>query len=308
MIHLVDTRHLGRPRIIASYLLDLGPGHGLAMVDCGPESVFGNLCDGIRALGRRPEEVKHLLLTHIHFDHAGGAWRWAREFGTTVHVHPRGAPHLLDPAKLVASATRIYGDRMGRLWGNVGPIPAERLRTVEDDEVVTLGGGNTRITALATPGHAPHHHAWWLGSEGALFAGDVAGVIIGNGPVVPPCPPPDIDVETWRTSLERLRGLGAANVYVTHFGRLDDPPRRFTELEERLEAWAGWMLEHLREGREEAGLVQTFEAFVADELRAKGLSEEEIEDYEQADPAFMSVAGLGRYWRKHHPELLERRP
>ncbi len=306
MIHPVDTLHLGRPRIIASYLVDLGPAHGLAMVDCGPESVFEHLVGGIRALGRRPEEVKHLLLTHIHLDHAGGAWRWARDFGTTVHVHPRGAPHLLDPAKLLASATRIYGERMGRLWGDLKPVPAVRLQTVADDEVLTLGAG-VKITALATPGHAPHHHAWWLAETGSLFAGDVAGVVIGDGPVVPPCPPPDIDVETWRTSLERLRGLGAAEVYVTHFGKLDDPGRRFAELEERLVSWAGWMLEHLREGREEAGLVREFEAFVAGELRAKGLREEEIEDYEQADPAFMSVAGLGRYWRKHHPELIELR-
>ena len=306
MIHLVDTLHLGRPRIIASAIVDLGPGAGLAMVDCGPESVFDHLVAGIRALGRRPDEVKHLLLTHIHFDHAGGAWRWAQEFGTTVHVHPRGAAHLLDPTKLNASATRIYGDRMGKLWGRIEPIPPARLKIAEDDEVVDLGGGK-RVTALATPGHAPHHLAWWLAEAGALFAGDVAGVVIGHGPVVPPCPPPYIDVETWRTSLERLRGLGAASVYVTHFGKLDDPARRFTELEERLVAWSGWMLEHLREGREEADLVPEFEAFVADELRSKGLSEEEIADYEQADPAFMSVTGLGRYWRKHHPELFELR-
>lgn len=305
MIHLVDTRHLGRPRIIAAALLDLGPDAGLAMVDCGPEGVFDHLVEGIRALGRRPEEVRHLLLTHIHLDHAGGAWRWAREFGTTVYVHPLGAPHLLHPARLVASATRIYGDRMGSLWGRIEPVPADRLRTVEDDEVLTLGA--VRVTALTTPGHAPHHHAWWLAAEGALFAGDVAGVVIGDGPVVPPCPPPDIDVETWRASLAKLRGLGAKAVYVTHFGRLDDPARRFDELEERLVAWSGWMLEHLREGREEAGLVGDFEAFVADELRGKGLGEEAIRDYEQADPAFMSVAGLGRYWRKFHPELLELR-
>ncbi len=306
MIHLVDTRHLGRPRIIASYLIDLGSDHGLAMVDCGPEVVFESLVDGIRALGRRPEDVKHLLLTHIHFDHAGSAWRWAREFGTTVHVHPRGAAHLLDPAKLVASATRIYGDRMGRLWGSIEAVPADLLKPTEDNAVLDLGGG-TRVTALATPGHAPHHLAWHLPDTGTLFAGDVAGVIIGDGPVVPPCPPPDIDVETWRTSLERLRGLGATDVYVTHFGRLDDPARRLAELEQRLVSWAGWMLEHLREGREEAGLVPDFEAFVADELRSKGLNEEEIKDYEQADPAFMSVAGLGRYWRKFHPELIELR-
>ena len=306
MIHIVDTRHLNRPRIIASAVLDLGPGHGLAMVDCGPDSVFENLCGGIRALGRDPGEVKHLLLTHIHLDHAGGAWRWARDFGTTVHVHPRGAPHLLDPAKLLASATRIYGDRMGRLWGGIEPIPAGLLKTVEDNEVVSLGG-DVDITALATPGHAPHHHAWWLGAENTLFAGDVAGVVIGDGPVVPPCPPPDIDVETWRASLERLRGMNLRDVYVTHFGKLDNPARRLLELEERLLAWSGWMLKHLREGREEAGLVPDFEAFVADELRSKGLGEEAIQDYEQADPAFMSVAGLGRYWRKHHPELIDPR-
>lgn len=304
MIHVVDTFHLGRPRIIASHLLDLGPEHGLAMVDCGPESVFDNLVAGVRGLGRRPEEVRHLLLSHIHFDHAGAAWRWAREFGTTVYVHPRGEAHLLDPAALMSSATRIYGGHMGRLWGAMEPIPREKLRVVQDGEHLELGGGIV-VRAVATPGHAQHHHAWWLESERAVFAGDVAGVMIPGGPVVPPCPPPDIHVEAWQESLARLRALRPEAVYVAHFGRMAEPEARFAELEERLLAWSNWMKERLREGREGEALVGEFVGFVADGLRAEGLDEEMVKDYEQANPAFMSVAGLSRYWRKFHPAVLE---
>lgn len=303
-IHTVDTLHLDRPQIIASHLIDLGPEHGLAMVDCGPEVCFDQLVAGIRALGRRPEEVKHLLLSHIHFDHAGAAWRWAGEFGTTVYVHPRGEAHLLEPAALVTSATRIYGEHMGRLWGRMEPIPRDRLRVVQDGEHVELGGGIS-VQALATPGHAQHHHAWWLESERAVFAGDVAGVIIADGPVVPPCPPPDIHVEAWQESLARLRALKPGRVYVAHFGRMDDPVRRLSELESRLLAWSNWMKERLREGKDGEALVPEFVAFVSDGLREEGLSEGTVKDYEQANPAFMSVAGLSRYWRKFHPAVLE---
>ncbi len=302
MIHVVDTFHFGRPHSVAAHLLELGD--DLAIIDCGPDSGFDRLVDGIRALGRRPDEVRHLLLTHIHLDHAGGAWRWAREFRTEVYVHPRGAGHLLDPSKLVASATRIYGERMETLWGRIEPIAAERLHVLEHGDRLPWNDG-LEIRAIATPGHAPHHHAYWMPAERTLFAGDVAGVIINGGPVVPPCPPPDIDVETWGASLAALRALDPLAVYVTHYGRLPDPLGALDELGPRLFSWAGWMRDRLREGRDESTLGPDFEAFVASQFRGAGLSEEQIKDYEQAGPASMSIAGLARYWRKHHPEALE---
>ncbi len=303
MIQLLDALHLGQPGIIGIALLDLGPGNGLAMIDCGPDVVFDNLVAALASLGRRPEEVRHLVLSHIHFDHAGGAWRWARQFGTDVHVHPRGQAHLLDPSKLVSSATRIYGDRMDYLWGKMEAIPPERLHLAEDNTPLVLSDRVT-LQVLATPGHAQHHNAYFWEKEKTVFAGDVAGVILASGPVLPPCPPPDIDLESWRASLERLRALRPETVYVTHYGQLDRPLARFDELEARFTAWAAWMRDRLRDGKDEATLLPEFNAFVVASLRAEGLGDDDIAAYEQANPAFMSVAGLARYWRKFHPEAL----
>lgn len=299
MIRLVDGLHLGRPKVIGTAVVGDGP---LALVDCGPESVFAATVAGLRAQGLRPEDVAHVFVTHIHFDHAGAAWRWAEEYGATVCVHPKGAPHLADPARLLASATKIFGDRMGELWGDMRAVRADRLRVVADGERVEAGG--TVFTALDTPGHAQHHHAWWLERERTLFAGDVMGVCIDGGPCLPPCPPPDLHVETWLESLRRLMRLMPARVLVTHYGELDDPVRRLNELAGRLLDWAEWMAEELKVGMPEEKIVPLFEQRVRAELKAAGLDDDALATYEQADPAAMSVAGLARYWRKFRPEQI----
>jgi glyoxylase-like metal-dependent hydrolase (beta-lactamase superfamily II) len=299
VIRFVDGRHLGRPRVIGTAVVGEGP---LALVDCGPESVFAATVAGLRAQGLRPEDVAHVFVTHIHFDHAGAAWRWAEEYGATVCVHPKGAPHLADPAKLLASATKIFGDRMGELWGDMRAVRADRLRVVADGERVEAGG--TVFTALDTPGHAQHHHAWWLEAERTLFAGDVMGVCIAGGPCLPPCPPPDLHLETWLESLRRLMRLMPARVFVTHYGELDDPVRRLNELAERLLDWAEWVAEELKIGMPEEKIVPLFEQRVRAELKQAGLDDDLLDTYEQADPAAMSVTGLARYWRKFRPEQL----
>lgn len=300
MIRFVDGLHLGRPKVIGTAVVGDG---SLALVDCGPESVFANTVAGLRALGLRPEQVAHVFVTHIHFDHAGAAWRWAQEYGATVCVHPRGAPHLADPAKLVASATKIFGDQMGRLWGDLRAVPAEKLRVVQDNETVAAGGSVFR--ALDTPGHAQHHHAWLLEKESTLFAGDVMGVSIDGGPCLPPCPPPDLHIEQWLESLKRIMALRPGRVFLTHFGELDDPVKRMNELVERLLDWAEWMREELKIGMTEEKITPLFEQRVWAELRQAGLNEAMVATYEQADPAAMSVSGLARYWRKHRPEALK---
>jgi glyoxylase-like metal-dependent hydrolase (beta-lactamase superfamily II) len=298
-IRFVDGLHLGRPKVIGTAAVGDGP---LALVDCGPESVFARTVAGLRAQGLRPEDVTHVFVTHIHFDHAGAAWRWAEEFGATVCVHPRGAPHLADPSKLLASATKIFGDRMGELWGDMRAVRPDRLRVVQDRETVAAGGAV--FTALDTPGHAQHHHAWWIEAERTLFAGDVMGVSIDGGPCLPPCPPPDINLEQWLASLKLLMALRPARVFVTHFGELDDPVQRLNELAERLLDWAEWIAEELKIGMPEEKIVPLFEQRVRGELKLAGLPDEMLDTYEQADPAAMSVAGLARYWRKFRPEAL----
>jgi glyoxylase-like metal-dependent hydrolase (beta-lactamase superfamily II) len=272
----------------------------LLLVDSGPESAFEAVVKGVRQLGFQPAHVRHLLASHIHLDHTGGAWRWAKEYGTKIYANPRGAPHLVDPSKLVSSAARIYGDKMNRLWGAAGPIPEDHVIGVEDN--AELRFGSRRFRVLYTPGHAQHHNAYWLESERTVFAGDVAGVLIREGPVIPPFPPPDIHLESWKDSLEKIRALSPASLHITHFGKVEDPLRTLDALEKRLFSWADWMKQRLLEGKSEMEIIPEFEKFTEQQLLADGTPNEDLVTYEQADPASMSVAGLTRYWRKYHPE------
>src|ERR1700719_4243217 len=204
MVHLIDALHLGIPDVICIALVECGPNE-LLLVDSGPESVFDAVVNGIRKLGFEPAHVRHLLASHIHLDHTGAAWRWAKEFGTKIYANPRGVPHLVDPAKLKASATRIYGDKMDFLWGAVGTIPDDQVIAVTEPAEVRFGAQQFRV--LYTPGHAQHHNAYWLESERTLFAGDVAGVLIRGGQPIPPFPPPDIHLESLQDSLGKIRAL-----------------------------------------------------------------------------------------------------
>jgi glyoxylase-like metal-dependent hydrolase (beta-lactamase superfamily II) len=299
MVYIIDALHLGSPNVICIALVESGPNE-LVIVDSGPESVFNSVVAGIRKLGFQPEHVRHLLASHVHLDHTGGAWRWAEKFGTKIYVHPKGAPHLVDPARLVASATRIYGDKMDYLWGTVGAIPAERVIAVDDGAVLRFGSRQFRV--LYTPGHAQHHNSYWLETEQTLFAGDVAGVLIRHGPPIPPFPPPDIHLESWKESLDKIRALKPISLHVTHFGRVDDPIRSLDALEKRLFGWADWMKQRLFEGKSETEIIPEFQKFTESELLSDGAKQEDLSTYEHADPASMSVSGLIRYWRKYHPE------
>ena len=299
MVYLIDALHLGTPDVICIALVECGA-RELLLVDSGPESVFDTVVEGVRRLGFQPGDVRHLLASHIHLDHTGGAWRWAKEFGTKIYAHPRGAPHLVDPSKLVGSAARIYGDKMNFLWGAAGSIPADQVIGVEDSAELRFGSKQFRV--LYTPGHAQHHNAYWLESERTVFAGDVAGVRIRGGPSIPPFPPPDIHLEVWKESIDKIRRLRPASLHITHFGRVDDPMQTLDALEKQMFSWADWMKSRLLEGKSETEIIPEFEKFTVRELLAHGASNEDLLTYEKADPASMSVAGLARYWRKYHPE------
>jgi glyoxylase-like metal-dependent hydrolase (beta-lactamase superfamily II) len=299
MVHLIDALHLGKPDVICIALVECGP-NDLLLVDSGPESVFDAVVEGVRKLGFNPGHVRQILASHIHLDHSGGAWRWAKEFGTKIYVHPRGAPHLVDPSKLVGSAARIYGDKMNSLWGEAGPIPIDQVIAVEDRAQLRFGSKQFRV--LYTPGHAQHHNAYWLESERTVFAGDVAGVRIRGGPTTPPFPPPDIHLESWKESLEKIRALRPDSLHITHFGKVEDPVGSLDALEKRMFSWADWMKQRLLEGKSETAVIPEFEHFTVQELLGAGTPNEDLATYEQADPASMSVAGLARYWRKYHPE------
>ena len=282
------------PGTVAAFLVRTPAGP--VLVETGPESLYGNLEAAVNAQGFAMTDIRHVFVTHIHLDHAGSAWRLARH-GAKVYVHPRGAAHLVDPTKLMDSARRIYKDDMDPLWGRMDAIPADQVVALGDGECVDLGG--LAMEALHTPGHAVHHITYRL--EDGLFTGDVGGIRIGNGPTIPPLPPPDIDLGTWADSIARMRATGARFIYPTHFGIKDDAAAHFDSLEENLHRIATWVKDRLATGEDEAAMVPPFQAFMQDLLAGYGLSEQAIREYEIADPAFMSVYGLARYWRKKEP-------
>ena len=289
-IHTLDLRLRGSSHALAAHVIKTS--NGSILVDCGPESTLPNLYAELERVG--VNNLKYLLLTHIHLDHAGAAGRLARELGVTVFVHARGAKHLIDPTKLLASATQIFGDRMQEIWGNIEPV--DNPQVLNGGEVLELC--KLEIEALYTPGHAVHHLAFVL--EDAIFAGDVAGVRIPNNQPVPPTPPPDINLEQWRTSILLLQSRAAKTLYIAHFGRFDDVATHLEMLLANLEKFARISLAGLRAAETTDIIAVKLRASIqileADEFRG---------GYVPASISASDVAGLERYWKTVHPELLD---
>lgn len=289
-IHTLDL-HFLTDEAIASFVVETS--EGPVLVETGPHSTFRHLEAGLKNLGYAPSDIRHVFLTHIHFDHAGAAWALAKE-GARVYVHPFGYKHLLNPDKLYNSAKMIYGDQMESLWGLMESIPEGKLRSVEDEEEIVVG--DTTFKSWHTPGHAKHHIAWQVGE--VIFSGDVAGCKINDGPVVPPCPPPDIDIEAWHDSIDRILGLSPSKVLLTHYGEVTDIDRHFADLKAMLRDWADWMKVRFEKGETVEATTPDFKAYAEGQLRARGLDDTQVAKYEAANPAWMSVAGLMRYWKK----------
>lgn len=289
-IVLLDTHFLDESHVIGVYLIPSSD--GLILVDTGPESVYETLVSAIESAGYDPKDVKHVLLTHIHFDHAGGAWRFAKQ-GAKIYVHPIGLPHLNNPERLWGSAVRIYGDMMKQLWGTMEAIDSDNLVAVEDGVQLDLGG--VLVNVHYTPGHAIHHNAYQIGD--AVFTGDVAGVKINGGPVVPPCPPPDIHIDHWKESIQKLRDLKPARLCLAHYDIIKDVTEHLDALEATLDDWATWMKVHYDAGTPSGEVIPEFIAYTQEQLRKAGISEEDIQRYEKGNPSYMSVTGLLRYWK-----------
>lgn len=300
-IHILDLHFLGIPEAIAAFLIKTET--GAILVESGPHSTFPALEQALAPHGVALTDIQAVLLTHIHFDHAGAAWALA-EKGAPIYVHPKGAPHLASPEKLYHSASLIYGDQMETLWGKMLPIAPEKLVVPEHGQTFTLAG--LPCTAWYTPGHASHHIAWQVGD--VLFAGDTAGVRIGKGPVVPPCPPPDIDVEAWLSSIALMENLPVSAIYLTHYGLAPFTEGKraalhFSELADQLRANAAWIKPFFEQGVPQETVVPQFKEFTDAFLSKFNLTDSEKQRYEAANPAFMSVAGLYRYWKKRSDHL-----
>jgi glyoxylase-like metal-dependent hydrolase (beta-lactamase superfamily II) len=271
----LDLRHLGRERVIGVYLLQTED--GLALNDCGPSTCVPELKARLAERGLELSDVRHLLLSHIHLDHAGAAGALVREHPELqVHVSEIGAPHLIDPSRLEASARRLYGDEFDTLWGELAPVPEENVHTVDPE---LLG-----LACFPSPGHASHH-VCYLDAAGTLYAGDAAGVrILPSSVVVPPTPPPEVDLEAWLTTLDEIERRGPERLALIHFGVAEDLQRHLAELRERLERWS----ERVHSGASE----EEFEELAGADLGP------DREAYQQAMPFWQSYAGLKRYWEK----------
>lgn len=289
-IHVLDLDFLDQSTSIASFLMESSD--GLILIESGPETTFEHLKKAIEKVGFDWKQIRHVLLTHIHFDHAGAAWKFARN-GAKIYVHPIGLPHLQNPEKLWNSAAMIYGADMDRLWGKMEAIPADLLVAVADGNQLTIGGLSFEV--WYTPGHAVHHNAYQLGN--VMFTGDVAGVKIKSGPVVPPCPPPDINIGLWKASIAKLKSLHPDLLYLTHFGAVANPQKHLSELSEILDDWANWMKPYFDAETKPEAITPEFMAYTKKQLQRKGVPDEDIQSYEYANPSWMSVSGLLRYWK-----------
>lgn len=272
MANLIDCMHLGRDRVIGAW--EVSPG---VIVDPGPASCVDSLLAGVEA------EPTTLLLTHVHLDHAGASGVLARRFPELrVYVHEVGAPHLIDPSRLVASAGRLYGEQMQRLWGEIAPVPAER--------VIVLRGGEeaSGLQVEYAPGHARHHVVYFDRATGDAYTGDVAGVRVPPSELVAaPTPPPEIEVEEWLASLQRLRELGPQRLCVTHFGAADHVESHLA----RMEAWLRDATDQAQRGDREA-----FAGWLGERFESQG--SEVADRLRQAMPPDQLWLGLERYWRK----------
>jgi glyoxylase-like metal-dependent hydrolase (beta-lactamase superfamily II) len=273
----IDLLHLGFDRVIASYAVDTP--EGPALFDCGPANCFERLRTEVDL-----SEIRHLLLSHIHLDHAGAAGHVVRENPQiTVHVSDIGAPHVVDPSRLLKSARRLYGDTLDTLYGEPLPVPEENIEIV--------WGTAAGLKSFPTPGHASHHVSY-LDDEGTLYAGDAAGVRILPGEhVFPPAPPPDIDVEAWGVTLDEILKHQPARLALTHFGVVDGTEEVALHIERLRETLAAWS-ERVRSGMTQDEFVA---AAHADLVASEG---ENASLYERAMPPDQSYLGLERYWRK----------
>ncbi len=295
-IDYVDLNFLGCPGIIATAVLH--GSSGVALIDPGPSTSLPALRRSLANRGIAIGDLREILLTHIHLDHSGGTGSLVKENPSLeVFVHERGTPHLADPAKLIASASRLYGEDMDRLWGEVLPVPADRLRTLRGGERITAAGRS--IEVAFTPGHASHHVSYFEPSSGIAFVGDTAGIRRGTGSyVMPASPPPDIDIEVWRVSEARILAWGPDTLFLTHFGPCHGARIHFQQLMDRLADWSRLAKRLLAD----AALTddQREERFVADatdELR-RTVGPGEADLYIRAGSLAYSWQGLARYWRR----------
>ena len=294
-IATLDNLWMGRPRTIAAALLE-SEGHR-AIIDPGPGSTLETLRQQLRTQGVGVGDLNAILLTHIHLDHAGATGALVRENPQLeVYVHSKGAPHMIDPSKLLASAARLWPNELQTLFGDALPVPAENLRILEGGEILSLG--TRKIEIVYTPGHASHHVSYFDKGEGVAFVGDTTGVRIeGNFFAMPATPPPDIDLAIWDTSFAAILELRPARLFLTHFGYSDNPSEHILLFRERLHRWAALTADILRTAASDSAAMDAFMSATYAEI-SQHLPAGEADHYAFSAGLNLSFLGLARYLRK----------
>jgi glyoxylase-like metal-dependent hydrolase (beta-lactamase superfamily II) len=285
-----DLNFIGLPGIIATGLLH--GASGVALVDPGPTTCLPTLRAALAARGFTTSDVRWILITHIHLDHSASTGTLLKECpGARVIVHERGAPHLIDPSRLISSASRLYGADMERLWGEIVPVPQANVDVIGER-------GHHEVEIAWTPGHAWHHISFYLPAARVAFVGDTAGICRPSGrAVIPPTPPPDIDLEAWRASTDTILGWNADVLFLTHFGPQPTPRVHFQDLWKRMDEWSARVQASLAAEGSDEERATAFAMSVTEDL-ARTTSQDEAESYARAGRFDFSWTGLARYWRK----------
>ena len=295
-IDFADLRFLGKPEIIATAIIH--GARGLALIDPGPSTTLDNLRAALKRKGFDVADISQVLLTHIHLDHAGAAGSLVKmNPAIEVFVHERGAPHMANPERLLASAARLYGEDMGPFWGEFLAVPSARLRELSGGETINAAG--RELSVAYTPGHASHHISYFDASSRVAFVGDTAGIRRGSGAyVMPPTPPPDIDLDAWRVSEARILAWDPDTLFLTHFGPFHGARQHFRELWTNIDRWNQIVRRLITDtALDEPERQRTFVEEAILELR-RSVGDQEAEQYGRAGRLDYSWQGLARYWRK----------
>jgi glyoxylase-like metal-dependent hydrolase (beta-lactamase superfamily II) len=289
-IHTLDLCFQFWPESIASFLV-IGP-RGAVLVETGPCSTLPRLQTELLRHGVSPSDVRDILVTHIHLDHAGAAWWWARQ-GTRIHVHQLGAPHLVDPSKLLASAQRIYGSRMDELWGEILPAPPERVHPLQDGDLIQAGG--LIFTALDTPGHARHHMVYRLGA--VSFTGDSTGIRMpGRAHIQVPAVPPEFDPEAWQKSIERMRAERFSRLYLTHFGPVDEVDGHLATVARLLSEFTERVRQEIMRGSSREEIIKSLSQWEGGDLAQENAAVKAASGLTGFGSLSTYVDGAMRYW------------
>ncbi len=292
----LDLRFRGVEKTIASYLV-IGP-QGPVLVECGPGSTLPNLIEELAKRGFKPDDVRHVLVTHIHLDHAGCLGWWANK-GARVYVHEVGAPHIVQPENLLKSARRIYGDQLEPIFGDVLPARASQVQAVRGGDVLEVGG--LRFEAIDTPGHAKHHHVFCL--DGAAFTGDAAGVRLPGIPYIDvPAVPPEFDLPAWRKTFDILKSRDFEVLYPTHFGPVHDVSEHLEAFAEHVENASSFIHKEVEMGSERDPLIDRYVQWNRERSETLGVTPAVFDAYQSVNPMSMSVDGIRRYWTKQREQ------